>query len=131
MEIDPDAIAQALNNLLDNAVKYSGESRELGLRLSREGDTVVVSVQDHGIGIARGEQRTIFDRFHRVGTGLVHDVKGSGLGLSIVQHVIASHRGRVTVDSEVGRGTTISIHLPVASGPAPGLEFEAEGTATP
>jgi signal transduction histidine kinase len=129
VEFDPDAISQAVNNLLDNAVKYSGDSRRLRVSLARERDMVVISVQDHGIGIARDEQKKIFERFHRVGTGLVHDVKGSGLGLSIVHHVVAAHRGKVTVDSEPGRGTTISIHLPVAAEPAAGIEFEENRTA--
>jgi two-component system phosphate regulon sensor histidine kinase PhoR len=129
VEIDPDAISQALNNLLDNAVKYSGASKEIQVRLARAWEDVVISVQDHGIGIARDEQRKIFERFHRVGTGLVHDVKGAGLGLSIVHHIVAAHRGSVTVDSEPGRGTTISIRLPAGPEPAGGLELEPEGTA--
>ena len=81
--------------------------------LRRDGDWIVVSVIDQGIGIPRDEQRKIFDRFHRVGTGLVHDVKGSGLGLAIVRHIVDAHRGRVTVESRPGEGSTFSIHLPV------------------
>jgi len=71
-------------------------------------------VRDHGIGIAHDEQRKIFDRFHRVGTGLVHDVKGSGLGLAIVHHIVAAHGGKVAVDSELGRGSTFTMRLPAA-----------------
>ena len=113
VSIDPDAIAQALHNLLDNAVKYSGESKEIAVRLARDGDTAVVSVRDRGIGIPRSEQEKIFDRFHRVGTALVHEVKGSGLGLSIVQHIVQVHGGGVTVESEPGKGSTFSIRLPL------------------
>jgi signal transduction histidine kinase len=72
-------------------------------------------VRDFGIGIARDEQRRIFERFHRVGTGLVHDVKGSGLGLSIVHHIVAAHGGAITVDSEPGKGSTFTMRLPVAT----------------
>ena len=127
VEMDPDAISQAVHNLLDNAVKYSGESKEIAVRLSREDDSVVISVEDHGVGIAGEEQKRIFERFHRVSTGLVHDVKGSGLGLSIVHHIVQAHRGKVTVRSELGKGSTFSIHLPVKrSAPSLGLHGTGE-----
>ena len=127
VEMDPDAISQAVHNLLDNAVKYSGESKEIEVRLSREDDSVVISVEDHGVGIAGEEQKRIFERFHRVSTGLVHDVKGSGLGLSIVHHIVQAHRGKVTVRSELGKGSTFSIHLPVKrSAPSLGLHDAGE-----
>jgi len=112
VSIDAEAIGQALHNLLDNAVKYSGDSREIEVRLAREKESLVLSVRDHGIGIARAEQDKIFDRFHRVGTALVHEVKGSGLGLSIVRHIVGVHGGSVSVESEPGAGTTFFIRLP-------------------
>ena len=118
--IDAGAIAQSLSNLLDNAVKYSRDKKDITVALRRDGDSVVISVKDHGIGIPRDEQRKIFDRFHRVSTGLVHDVKGSGLGLAIVRHIVEAHRGRVTVESRPGEGSTFSIHLPIElPGPMP------------
>jgi signal transduction histidine kinase len=126
--IDPDAIAQAIHNLLDNAVKYSGDSREIVVRLAHTADAITIAVRDHGIGIARSEQPKIFDRFHRVSTGLVHNVKGSGLGLAIVAHVVQAHHGRITVDSEPGNGSTFTIRLPLerASGTAPAGSQTAE-----
>ncbi len=113
VSIDADAIGQALHNLLDNAVKYSGDAKEIAVRVAGEGDFLVLSVQDHGIGIPRGEQEKVFDRFHRVGTALVHEVKGSGLGLSIVRHIVQVHGGRVSVESGPGAGSTFTIRLPI------------------
>jgi len=121
--MDPDAIGQALHNLLDNAVKYSGNSRTLGVRVWRDGDCVAIAVQDHGVGIAPDEQHKVWERFHRVGTGLVHDVKGTGLGLAIVHHVVRAHGGEVKLDSAPGRGSKFTIRLP--------LEPRAEPAAVP
>ncbi|HST23351.1 MAG TPA: HAMP domain-containing sensor histidine kinase, partial [Blastocatellia bacterium] len=113
VSIDADAMTQAMVNLLDNAVKYSGSAREIEVRLAQKNNWVTISVTDRGIGIPDGDQDRIFERFHRVGTGLVHDVRGSGLGLSIVKHIVEAHRGKVTVESASGRGSTFTIHLPV------------------
>ena len=112
---DGEAIRQALANLVDNAVKYSGDGKEIVVSLRRDQDRLDLSVRDVGIGISRSEQQKIFERFHRVGTGLVHDVKGSGLGLSIVQHIVLAHGGEILVDSEPGRGSTFSIRLPLVT----------------
>jgi len=112
VEVDPDAITQAVSNLVDNAVKYSAGPTEVRMRLGRENGSALISVEDHGIGISRDEQAKIFERFHRVSTGLVHNVKGSGLGLSIVNHIAEAHGGSVTVQSEPGQGSTFTIHLP-------------------
>jgi signal transduction histidine kinase len=118
LRMDADAIAQAFQNLLDNAVKYSGTSKEIVVTLKAESGQMIIAVRDRGIGIARDEQQRIFERFHRVGTGLVHDVKGSGLGLSIVHHIVAAHGGSVTVDSEPGNGSVFTLRLPVGAGVA-------------
>ena len=112
MEIDADTIAQALHNLLDNAAKYSKSGGDIVVRLEPRLDHVVISVQDQGIGIAKDDQGKVFERFHRVSTGLVHDVKGCGLGLSIVDHAARAHGGRVELESELGVGSTFSLWLP-------------------
>ncbi|MCB1037488.1 MAG: HAMP domain-containing histidine kinase [Acidobacteria bacterium] len=110
---DPGALGQAVCNLLDNAIKYSNGGRQIEVSLGTEKGQAVVAVKDYGVGISREEQKHIFDRFHRVGSSLVHDVKGSGLGLSIVQHVVEAHGGRVRVESSPGQGSTFSILLPL------------------
>jgi len=110
---DPDAIGQAFFNLLDNAVKYGGEGKWITASLTVEGKELVIAVSDRGIGIAREDQAKIFDRFHRVGTGLVHDVKGSGLGLALVKHIVNAHQGSLHVESVLGEGSTFRIHLPI------------------
>ena len=111
--VDRDAIGQALINLLDNAVKYSGSSKEIGVRIGQQNGWISLSVTDCGIGIPREEQGKIFEKFYRVSTGLVHNVKGSGLGLSLVKHIVEAHRGNVTVQSQPGKETIFTICLPV------------------
>jgi signal transduction histidine kinase len=125
LEIDADAITQALLNLLDNAVKYSGSSKSIKVRLAREEGSIAISVADRGVGIPGDEHERIFERFHRVGTGLVHDVKGSGLGLAIVKHVVTAHGGHVTVQSEPGRGSTFTVRLPIKTKPEPSPKRDA------
>lgn len=111
--IDPDAVGQAVFNLVDNAVKYGADSESIEIKLAMENESLAVSVKDYGIGIPREEQEKIFDRFHRISTNLVHDVKGSGLGLSIASHVVSAHGGRIDVESEVGEGSLFTIRLPL------------------
>ena len=111
--VDPDALVQALMNLLDNAVKYSGTAKKIQVCLAQTNEELSIAVTDYGIGIPPEQQEKIFDKFYRVGTSLVHEVKGSGLGLSIVQHIAEAHRGHVSVESQPGYGSTFTIHLPI------------------
>jgi signal transduction histidine kinase len=117
LSVDRDAIAQVLMNLLDNAVKYSNGDKRIEVTIETKNDEVRIGVRDHGIGIAPSEQKKIFEKFYRVGSGLVHDVKGSGLGLSIVQHVVEAHQGRVEIESATGRGSLFTIVLPLPKAP--------------
>ncbi len=110
--IDRDAMAQAISNLLDNAIKYSGDVKQLSITTQQLGPNLSIEIADHGIGIPRAEQGKIFEKFYRVGDGLVHDVKGSGLGLALVRHIIEAHNGTISVESDVGRGSRFTILLP-------------------
>jgi signal transduction histidine kinase len=111
--IDREALAQAVLNLLDNAVRYSDRAKRIEVSVCMRGGDIAIEVADHGIGIPRAEHQRIFEKFHRVSTGLVHETKGSGLGLAIVKHIVEAHRGRVTVESAPGKGSRFSILLPV------------------
>ncbi|MGH9766012.1 MAG: sensor histidine kinase [Blastocatellia bacterium] len=112
--LDPDAIALALTNLLDNAIKYSGDEKEINVRITQSDDFMAIAVSDRGVGIASEEHEKIFEKFYRVGASLIHDVKGSGLGLSLVKHIVVAHQGKITVQSKPGEGSTFTIHLPIA-----------------
>ena len=112
---DADALEQAILNLLANAMKYSGESREIDLRLHGQNGQAVIQVVDRGVGIAPHEQARIFEKFYRVPTPENQLVPGTGLGLTLVAHIAEAHGGRIQVDSALRRGSTFSIHLPVES----------------
>jgi two-component system phosphate regulon sensor histidine kinase PhoR len=113
--VDQNAIAQVLMNLLDNAVKYSNGDKRVDVAVSGDANSVRIAVRDHGVGIPASEQRKIFEKFYRVGSGLVHNVKGSGLGLAIVNHVVKAHGGSVEVLSAPGEGSTFTIVLPLSN----------------
>jgi len=111
--IDRDAMAQAISNLLDNAIKYSGKLKQLSITAKTVEADLSIEIADQGVGIPRAEQAKIFEKFYRVGNGLVHDVKGSGLGLSLVKHIIEAHNGTISVESDVGKGSRFTILLPI------------------
>ncbi len=99
-------------NLLDNAVKYSGEEPRIVVTTERKNEHITLSVRDNGIGISKEHHSQIFDRFYRVPTGNVHDVKGFGLGLSYVKKIVDLHDGKIKVESTLNKGTKFSILLP-------------------
>src|SRR5262249_21243352 len=108
VHLDENAMTLALLNLLENAVKYAGPGT-VRVEVRREGGMVKRSVSDRGPGIPREEQRRIFDRFYRAKAARGGNVRGSGIGLSLVKHIAEAHGGEVSVDSEPGRGTTFTI----------------------
>jgi signal transduction histidine kinase len=111
--IDHEALAQALLNLIDNAVRYSDQVKRIEVSVRLRGGDIAIEVADQGIGIPKAEHQRIFEKFYRVSTGLVHDTKGSGLGLAIVKHIVEAHRGRVTVESAPDKGSRFTILLPI------------------
>lgn len=113
--IDRDALSQAVLNLLNNAIKYSDDVKRISVRVRFCERRVAIEVADQGIGIARSEQEKIFEKFYRVNTGLVHDTKGSGLGLALVRHIVQAHGGQVLVDSAPLRGSRFTILLPTST----------------
>jgi signal transduction histidine kinase len=113
LRVDREAIARSLLNLVNNAVKYSATEKYLGVHLYQRNGDVNLEVVDHGIGIPLKEQLKIFEKFYRVGDPLVHNTKGSGLGLSLVRHIVQAHGGVVAVESAPGRGSKFIITLPV------------------
>jgi len=112
---DADAAEQALENLLGNALKYSGDSRDIAVHVSHCGAHVCVSVSDRGVGIPRREQKRIFRKFYRVTSELGGGPQGCGLGLAIVDHTMRGHGGFVGVESEPDRGSTFTLHFPVST----------------
>ncbi len=109
---DKSHLGNALRNLIDNAIKYSKEKPELNIKTSNMGQSLIVVVSDKGIGIEKEYQRKVFEKFFRVPTGDIHDVKGFGLGLAYVKKIIELHGGTIDLQSEKGKGTTFTITIP-------------------
>ncbi|MDY7231862.1 sensor histidine kinase [Hyalangium rubrum] len=114
VEVDRDAVAGALLNLLQNAYKYSGQDKRITLSARADGKWVDLSVEDNGVGIAPKERKRIFERFYRVDNLLTRKTEGSGLGLAISKRIIEAHGGRITLQSEPGKGSRFTIQLPAS-----------------
>src|SRR5205085_2064566 len=111
---DRDRIEEVLQNLLDNAVKYSPDHPAVTVACRATGDEVIVSVSDAGMGISLREQEQIFERFHRASNGVVHSTQGAGLGLYICRAIVEAHGGHIWVESTLHQGSTFSFSLPRA-----------------
>jgi len=112
-ELNAALLEQAVANLIDNAVKYSGQGSQIEIRAARSEREVTISVSDHGCGIPAEHIPRLFERFYRVDKARSRKVGGTGLGLAIVKHIVYAHRARITVDSKPGEGSTFTIHLPL------------------
>jgi two-component system phosphate regulon sensor histidine kinase PhoR len=107
-------LSNILHNLVDNAVKYTPNKPEIAIDIQQTDQTVILSVHDNGLGIPKEHQRRVFDKFHRVPTGNIHNVKGFGLGLFYVKKMCVEHHWKIQLESEPGKGTRIQIKMPAA-----------------
>ena len=113
VEVDRTHFMNVLYNLLDNALKYSKKEPILEIGTKNQGDSIIISVTDHGIGIGDENLKKVFDRLYRVPTGNIHNVKGFGLGLSYVKIITERHGGNVSVESSLGKGSTFYLEIPI------------------
>lgn len=111
---ETEAMDQLVTNLVDNAIKYTGRGGNVTVHLKKAGHMASIEVEDSGIGISRDETQRIFERFYRVDRARSGEIAGTGLGLAIVKHIAQAHNGNVNVHSQVGKGTTFSVQIPLA-----------------
>jgi len=112
---DHGAMVTVLVNLLDNACKYTGDTKQIALKVFAEKDNVCFAVSDNGIGLAHRHIRKIFDSFYQVDNSLARKVEGCGLGLSIVKFIVDAHKGKISVDSKPGKGSTFTVKVPLSA----------------
>ena len=113
LRIDTFHFTTALFNILENAVKYGNDQAEITIETSLKGNEYCIRVSDNGQGIAEKDQLQLFDKFYRVSHGNVHNVKGLGLGLYYTSQIVNAHQGIITVQSELHKGTTFTILIPI------------------
>jgi signal transduction histidine kinase len=113
LKIDRDAISQVLLNLLNNAVKYSDEKKHILVKVCKNATSALISVTDNGIGIPKEELKKIFDKFFRVSKSRSRETRGSGLGLTLAKHIVEAHGGTIEVESEVGKGSSFTVRIPL------------------
>ena len=113
--VDKEKMAQVIKNIIDNAVKYSPDGGVIRITGKLIGDNYRVSIQDQGIGMTSEETGKMFDRFFRTPTSLTSGIRGLGLGMFIIKHIVELHKGMISAESEPGKGTTVSFTIPVSS----------------
>ena len=115
---DRDALALVIANLLDNAVKYTGDEKKIALHARAASGRVFMAVTDNGVGLSRAERKNVFKQFYQVDQKLSRSRGGCGLGLALVRYIIDAHGGRVDIESQLGRGSTFTVSIPIATSPA-------------
>ncbi len=110
--VDPDHLETILNNLVENSIKYSGQTKEIQIGISSNQSDVKITVADKGMGIPRKAQKKVFDKFYRVENSMTGLTKGHGLGLSIVKNMVELNGGKIDLKSEVNKGSIFSITFP-------------------
>ena len=110
---DEEAFSEIVINLIDNAMKYSGATKEIKIESVNDESDYILKVSDKGVGIDKKDQKSIFDKFYRVEGGNVHNTKGTGLGLSLVSEIVNAHNGSISVASELGKGSTFTLKFPL------------------
>jgi signal transduction histidine kinase len=113
VNIDEVHFSNVLLNLLDNAIKYSKGQPNITVSTRGKKGAIVIAVEDEGIGISKDQQKRIFERFYRIPTGNIHNVKGFGLGLSYVKMIVQEHNGKISIESELNIGTKFEITIPI------------------
>ena len=106
-------LSNLVSNLLDNAIKYSGEYKEIKVETENKGSYLIIRFTDNGIGISKEQQKLIFEQFYRVPTGDLHNIKGFGLGLSYVKTIVKAHAGEIQVKSKLSKGSIFTILFPI------------------
>lgn len=113
INIDENHFQNVLCNLIDNAIKYSNDYPKINLTITNNPKTIVFNIEDNGIGMTKETQKKVFDKFYRLQTGNIHNVKGFGIGLSYVKAIVEAHHGEISIDSKLNKGTKITINLPL------------------
>jgi signal transduction histidine kinase len=113
IEADGEAISEAIINLIDNAIKYSKDNKEITITTGSEQGYIFIEIKDKGVGISEENQKKIFEKFFRVSDGLVHNTKGTGLGLTLVKHIVDAHGGKIKVKSKINEGTSFIMGFPI------------------